>query len=582
MNITKRTRVRIFTLLVAAMLVLAGCQSVSGLDLNKAMMSQLVTESLEGRLEISLDLEIDDTLSEWTDPESVAVARALSGMKIVLAEIKQEDLNTASIKGSLVVSRGEIPFHAYVDKSRLLISFRDAGPPIEISLDGADFPMGSGLYGGGLYGGGFESFNSRLQDKELLEALGSLLFKHLDNPKNLSVQRVFEPVNGQNVSMYKVHAEVAGPEMMELFGGLLSGLVQDDEGLKKVVALIYDAIAPQFEEMGIFGFPFGKNRDLDIELMHTSIKQMMLFMLIAMQEEDSFIMSGIRDFFTEETGIVADLYFDGSLNLRKADYEVNLAPNVSEWDDDSGVRAVKLKMSGEYWNHNRPVQAELPEDAEQAYSLIDPDFSGDEWLRQLNKQSVLYKWLKEDLKAMRKSVSFTLVPEAAAEEPVETIEVTPVETIEEDGVESDADNATEPAEEDPAVSVEDSAAPEDEWDWELEWDEWWWYPLEHRPLMIEGTMVVPARYYADSLGLRLEWNGITQEVTLTGGDPETVIVLTVDSSIATVNGTEQEMGVPVILQNGQAYIPLRFVSEALGAEIEWVAEENTAIVTLDF
>jgi len=581
----KKSRTLFLTLLAGMLLILAGCQSVGGFDLNKAMMGQLTTESLEGRMEIVLDLEFFETLPEWTDPEAVETARALDGLKIVLDEIKQENPETASFKGSLVIRRGEIPFHAYMDKTRVIVSIEGAGTPLEFSLEDAGLPIGGGIYGGG-FGSGL-GLERELRDKELIKALASLAFKHLDNPGELSVQRVVEPVNGVSVSMHKLHAEIAGPEMSELFTGFLTALVKDDEGLKKVVALFYDAVLPRLEEAGDFPLGFflsdlSNNRELAIEYLHVFAKQSLLFVLYSLQSENGFATSGLSDLFTEETGVVADLYFDGSLNLRKNKIELTLAPDLSEWEDDSGVRSVKLTVSGEYWNHGGAVKAELPEGAEEANTLYDLE-AQDEWLKQLDKQSVLYKWLKEDLHATRKTVSFFLIPDAEADETTDP-----------------TDEAAEPSDE--TSEAEEDWASEDweyedweyedweyeDWeyeDWEYEdweWeDEWWWYPVEERPLLLDGKMVVPARYFADSLGLDLEWNGETRSIIISGGDPETVIVLVVDSSIATVNGIEQDMGVPVILRDGRAYIPLRFVSEALGAKVEWIAEENTAVVTLD-
>ena len=33
------------------------------------------------------------------------------------------------------------------------------------------------------------------------------------------------------------------------------------------------------------------------------------------------------------------------------------------------------------------------------------------------------------------------------------------------------------------------------------------------------------------------------------------------------------------IKNGRTFVPLRFVTEALGAEVEWVAETKTIVVT---
>jgi hypothetical protein len=67
--------------------------------------------------------------------------------------------------------------------------------------------------------------------------------------------------------------------------------------------------------------------------------------------------------------------------------------------------------------------------------------------------------------------------------------------------------------------------------------------------------------------VEVEWMDQTRQVTIRDGD--TQIVLTVGSMDVLVNNVGQAIDcVPEILPPGRAFVPLRFVSEALGAKVD--------------
>jgi len=46
-----------------------------------------------------------------------------------------------------------------------------------------------------------------------------------------------------------------------------------------------------------------------------------------------------------------------------------------------------------------------------------------------------------------------------------------------------------------------------------------------------------------------------------------------------VNGNQVNIDPPaVILTSGSTYVPVRFVAEALGCDVEWVEQKKTAVV----
>ncbi|WP_191398541.1 N-acetylmuramoyl-L-alanine amidase [Flavonifractor sp. An306] len=98
-----------------------------------------------------------------------------------------------------------------------------------------------------------------------------------------------------------------------------------------------------------------------------------------------------------------------------------------------------------------------------------------------------------------------------------------------------------------------------------------------------GRTLVPVRLIAEALGATVTWVPDTRQAILTQG--EDVIVLTLGSASALVNGQSVELpdGVPagVVKWDGKesTMVPLRFVSEQLGAEVAWDGGTFTAVIT---
>ena len=104
------------------------------------------------------------------------------------------------------------------------------------------------------------------------------------------------------------------------------------------------------------------------------------------------------------------------------------------------------------------------------------------------------------------------------------------------------------------------------------------------PAMIrDGRTLVPVRLVGEALQAQVLWVQQTGQVILTKG--EDVIVLTLDSATAIVNGVSTPLpdGVPaqVVTYGGadRTMIPLRFVSEELGAQVDWEQDTYTAHLT---
>ncbi|WP_134684466.1 copper amine oxidase N-terminal domain-containing protein [Brevibacillus migulae] len=98
------------------------------------------------------------------------------------------------------------------------------------------------------------------------------------------------------------------------------------------------------------------------------------------------------------------------------------------------------------------------------------------------------------------------------------------------------------------------------------------------PVEVNGRTLVPLRAIFEALGAKVEWDEATQTVTATKDN--NTIKLTIGSKVAYKNGEKIFLDVPAQLYNGDTtMVPIRFVSEALGAKVGWDAYSNAVIIT---
>lgn len=96
------------------------------------------------------------------------------------------------------------------------------------------------------------------------------------------------------------------------------------------------------------------------------------------------------------------------------------------------------------------------------------------------------------------------------------------------------------------------------------------------PYTQNGTTLVPIRFISENMGATVSWDENTQLVTITKGD--TTIILTVGSKVAIVNGEELSLNVAPEIKDGSLMVPLRFISDAFNADVYWDGETKTIII----
>jgi len=102
---------------------------------------------------------------------------------------------------------------------------------------------------------------------------------------------------------------------------------------------------------------------------------------------------------------------------------------------------------------------------------------------------------------------------------------------------------------------------------------------EFRGFTEDDWAMVPFRGIFERINAQFTWDGNKQQITASRGAVE--LVLTIGSPIAYMNGQAVEMPKAPELRDGWTYIPLRFVTEKLGAKLDWNPELYQASITME-
>lgn len=96
------------------------------------------------------------------------------------------------------------------------------------------------------------------------------------------------------------------------------------------------------------------------------------------------------------------------------------------------------------------------------------------------------------------------------------------------------------------------------------------------PVIQKGRTMVPLRLIFEKLGAQVNWDGETKTVTATKSGIS--LKMRIGDKFAEVNGRWVELEVPAGVINGRTLVPLRFVSEAMGADVLWNEQLQLAII----
>ncbi len=102
------------------------------------------------------------------------------------------------------------------------------------------------------------------------------------------------------------------------------------------------------------------------------------------------------------------------------------------------------------------------------------------------------------------------------------------------------------------------------------------FELKVTPVIKNGMTFVPLRFVSEAFGTEVEWDGIFKIVSITLGD--NTIKLQIGKKFAMFNGKQVNIDAEPFIINGSTMVPIRVVSELFGSEVFW--DGNTKTVTI--
>ncbi len=100
--------------------------------------------------------------------------------------------------------------------------------------------------------------------------------------------------------------------------------------------------------------------------------------------------------------------------------------------------------------------------------------------------------------------------------------------------------------------------------------------LDAAPFIAQQRTMVPLRFISEAFGAEVEWDNAERKITIQLEDKQ--IMLWIQQEQALIDQQEYQLDAPPIIVNQRTFVPVRFISEGLGAEVSWEPEHQ--IVTI--
>ncbi len=97
-----------------------------------------------------------------------------------------------------------------------------------------------------------------------------------------------------------------------------------------------------------------------------------------------------------------------------------------------------------------------------------------------------------------------------------------------------------------------------------------------KPYILSNRTFVPVRFISEQLGASVSWNSNTGTVVITKEADS--IKLVIGSAEVVKNGVSSSMDVAPVITDGRTMVPLRFVSEQFGALVNWDVSNNSVLI----
>ena len=97
---------------------------------------------------------------------------------------------------------------------------------------------------------------------------------------------------------------------------------------------------------------------------------------------------------------------------------------------------------------------------------------------------------------------------------------------------------------------------------------------DQKPIIQNERTLVPIRFVAEALGFNVEWNQSDNSAVIDGGK----IILYIGTNKAQINGKSVTLDVASTVVHNRTMVPLRVVAETLNCSVDWIGETKTVLV----
>lgn len=486
-----------------ALLIITGCSSIGGLNIQKAIQANLKTVSSESKQTIKFELEPASDQISKKDKDMIALINTL---EFNIDSAKVQSAKEMSIKGDISYLGKKLPLQLSVDEKGMALLLEGAKKPFYYSLQNSNMANID-----------FQKYEEQVNN--LTAKMYEIILKHIPNPKNISIKSVQENINGQSTSLTQLHVELSGEEIVSLIKPFLTSLVKDEAGLKELIGVFYDLLADVEDMDPNMTMPNLEDKETTVMMAYGMIQPALTKLVESYDEQLDNVYKQAPELKTvlgKDTVIKTDFYFDSSLKIRKQHVELKvMLPDV----DHLPVKSFKIISDAEVWNIAGDVKADK---VDVSGGVVEFDYGPENYMtpgtviRNFEPNSEVYNLLKNQLKITHQSFL----------------------------IDSGSD----------------------------------YFGIINK----QDTAFIPLRHVTDRLDAKVKWAKGSKVITIIDDITQNEIVLTIGSKEAVVAGKTVELAAPIfnIESSSSTYVPLRFITEALGGSL-YMDSEGLITITRD-
>jgi hypothetical protein len=100
--------------------------------------------------------------------------------------------------------------------------------------------------------------------------------------------------------------------------------------------------------------------------------------------------------------------------------------------------------------------------------------------------------------------------------------------------------------------------------------------LDVEPFIANNNLMVPLRAISEALGAKVDFDAKTRSIDITLDGKQIIMQINVKEMI--VAGEKITLSVPPVIRNGRTFVPFRAVAEAFGCDVKWASETREVTI----